>query len=116
MTKIYTCNHCNYASRFNNKVERHMVVHKQSSDTHGEGKSNKQEDNFYPQKETGKNVLETDTPELDAFGRPKLKPLRLKRLNIKMPFKISGSSTKKKSSSKSTKKYFSPVLIHFTLI
>ncbi|XP_059162480.1 uncharacterized protein LOC131945881 isoform X2 [Physella acuta] len=107
MTKIYTCSYCNYASRFNNKVERHMAVHKQSSDTHGEGKSNKQEDNCYPQKETGENVLEIDTPELDAFGRPKLKPLRLKRLNIKMPFKISGSSTKKKSSSKSTKKYFS---------
>ncbi|GFR93809.1 zinc finger protein 64 [Elysia marginata] len=95
--KIHECHLCEYASRYHNKIERHMVVHKlviNMEDRKGRSKTDKS-DEFVAE---DKNQEEEETEEtVRPGGRLRVKPLKLRRLNVKMPFKVSGENTDSRS-------------------
>lgn len=104
--KIYACSVCDYASRYGNKVERHLLVHNKLV-VNADDQSKKiavieltSPVPESPPKPGSAEVLVSDSKE-PSVERPKVQPLKLKRLNIRMPFKVSGGS-KLKSGSKFT--------------
>uniref|UniRef100_A0A2C9KKT1 C2H2-type domain-containing protein n=1 Tax=Biomphalaria glabrata TaxID=6526 RepID=A0A2C9KKT1_BIOGL len=84
-TKIFECHLCSFASLYGKKLERHMVWHSAVTDA---------------EKATSPSqflsTIRTDDHGTEQAGRPKIKPLTLKRLNVKMPFKISKMKSKLK--------------------
>ncbi|GFO47364.1 Zinc finger protein 64 [Plakobranchus ocellatus] len=91
-SKIHECNICDYASRYHNKVERHMAVHKLAINMD----DRKAKSVVVPESEfgaesasLGETNISGGEDSVRAGGRLRVKPLKLTRLNIKMPFKVS---------------------------
>ena len=74
-----------------------MVVHKHvinMQDRKGRGKS-KKTDEFVAEDKSQEDAEVEDT--VRSGGRLRVKPLKLRRLNVKMPFKVSGEATDSRS-------------------
>ncbi|KAH9515691.1 hypothetical protein Btru_011748 [Bulinus truncatus] len=105
--KIFECQLCSFASLYGKKLERHMILHKVSTlDEEGSFSSK-----FSP-------TLTTDEQNIsgaDQIDTPRVKPLTLKRLNVKMPFKVSKMKNKlkiMKDGSKFKGIYYEHIITH----
>ncbi|RUS73471.1 hypothetical protein EGW08_018769 [Elysia chlorotica] len=96
-SKIHECEFCEYASRYHNKIERHMVVHKHviNMQDRKAGEQNKKMNEFVADSKGEEETEVEDT--VRSGGRLRVKPLKLRRLNVKMPFKVSGETTDSRS-------------------
>ncbi|XP_005092652.1 uncharacterized protein LOC101864368 [Aplysia californica] len=107
---IYECGRCDYASRFNNKVERHMSVHKKKlmGLPQMEWKT-KRSERLQNQLQTGTN-LEGDEVGEGEESNLRVKPLKLLRLNKKTPSLFQVSDKSEGQTARKSKEVFKLIL------